>query len=141
MIKIVHNFFYASIMQHSYIFLILLSRGGMSNFLKDFLSIKFSVRKKSPSFHNEFRGANRSLVHQQRKKWPVSSGTLNVRYRAVFFSMPCTYRKSELVAAVITIQSCSTSQYVRHCGISNSQYLMHVEMLSTFIDVRVIRPG
>ena len=48
------------------------------------------------------------------------------------------YRKSELVAAVITIQSCSTSQYVRSCEISNSQYLMRIELLSTFIDVRVI---
>ena len=34
--------------------------------------------------------ADRSLVYQQRKKWPVSSGALNVRYRAVFFSMPWT---------------------------------------------------
>ena len=49
----------------------------------------------------------------------------------------CKYRKSGLVAAVITTQSCCTSQYVRRCGISNSQYLMLIELLSTFIDVRV----
>ena len=47
------------------------------------------------------------------------------------------YRRSELVAAVINTQSCSTSQYVRSCGISNSQYLIRIELLSTFIDVRV----
>ena len=42
-----------------------------------------------------------------------------------------------LVAVVINTQSCSTSQYVRSCGISNSQYLIRIELLSTFIDVRV----
>ena len=36
------------------------------------------------------RLANRSLEYQQRKKWPVSSSALNVRYHAVFFRMPCS---------------------------------------------------
>ena len=49
----------------------------------------------------------------------------------------CKYRKSELVAVVINTQICSTSQYVRSCGISNSQYLIRIELLSTLIDVRV----
>ena len=53
--------------------------------------------------------------------------------------MKTAYRKSELVAAVITIQSCSTNQYASGCGIFNPQYLMHTELLSTFIDVIVKR--
>ena len=39
------------------------------------------------------------------------------------------YRKSELIAAVINIQSCSASQYVKGCEISNPQYLMRIELL------------
>ena len=56
-------------------------------------------------------------------------------------AMKTAYRKSELVAAVITVQSCSTNQYASGCGIFNPQYLMHIVLLSTFIDVMVIRSG
>ena len=56
-------------------------------------------------------------------------------------AMKTAYRKSELVGAVITVQICSTNQYASDCGIFNPQYLMHIELFSTFIDVIVIRPG
>ena len=59
----------------------------------------------------------------------------------IVLAMKTAFRKLEVVSAVIIVQSCSTNQYASGCGIFNRQYLMHTELLSTFINVIVIRPG
>ena len=69
------------------------------------------------------------------------TGCIILLQEKAVLAMKTANRNSELVAAAITIQSCSTNQHASGYGIFTPQYLLHIELFSTFINVIVIRPG